>query len=238
MGDANEYLLQNKELNYESKGFLWSLWNFLPIAGTIIMIIKILNRIFRSTSSKVLMFIALIIPVVNIASIIVFYVVVFKRIGGKFLIGQLPVLLIIQVPAVLGIYAAIAVPVYKGYVERGRVMEATSIMGAIITSQKVERSRTTKYYAIPLVGGITDIGAFSNKGIDVSDTKFFTYTTAPNLAGDGFTATATTTDDFGVAGGWMTFTYDPNATPTTSWTCDGSIILPDMLPTGPPPGRW
>jgi len=46
---------------------------------------------------------------------------------------------------IVGILAAIAVPLYTGYVERARVTEATSIMGAIITSQKVERQRTTDY---------------------------------------------------------------------------------------------
>ncbi|MFX0199143.1 MAG: type IV pilin protein [Candidatus Hodarchaeota archaeon] len=231
MGGANEYLLQNKELNYISKGFLWSLWNLLPIAGTIIMIIKILNRILRSTSSKVLMFIALIIPVVNIASIIVFYVLVFKRIGGKFLIGLVP----IQVPVLLGIFAAIGAPLYTGYVERARVTMATSIMGAIITSQEVEKQRTTNYYAIPLAGGVSDITAFRTKGIDISDTKFFTYQTAVIgvKPGEGFTITATTTDYYGAAGGWITFTYDPTATPTASWTSDGSIILPYILPTQP-----
>ena len=223
MGGANEYLLQNKELNYISKGFLWGLWNLLPIVGTIIMIIKILNRIFRSTSSKVIMFIALIIPYVNIASAIVFYVLVFKRIGGKFLIG------VLLLHVLLGISAAISIPMYEGYMERARVTEATSIMGAIITSQKVEKSRTTNYYTIPLAGGVTDITEFRYKGIEISDTKFFTYQTA--MTDDGFTITATTTDDFGAAGGWITFTHDPTATPTASWTSDGSIILPHMLPT-------
>ena len=228
MGGANEYLLQNKELNYESKGFLWSLWNFLPIAGTIIMIIKILNRIFRSTSSKVLMFIALIIPFVNIASAIVFYVLVFKRIGGKFLIGVLivPVLL-------LGISPAISIPIYKGYMERARVTEATSIMGAIITSQKVEMQRTNNYYTIPLAGGVTDVAEFRNKGIDISDTRFFVYETAADVAAPwGFTVTATSTSEFGPVPVTMTCTYDPTVTPSTTWGSGGSI-LPDILPLNP-----
>lgn len=225
MDGANEYLLQNKELNYISKGYLWSLWNLLPIAGTIIMIIKILNRIFRSRSSKVLMFIALIIPVVNIGSVIFFYVLVFERIGGKFLIG------VLLLPVALGIFAAKGVPLYTAYVERARVAEATRIMGAIITYQKMEKKRTGNFYSIPLVGGATDIASFRAKGIDVTDTKFFTYETAMIGANDDFTVTATTTDDFGAAGGWITFTQDPTATPTARWTSDGSIILPDMLPT-------
>ena len=134
---------------------------------------------------------------------------------------------------IVGILAAIAVPLYTGYVERARVTEATSIMGAIITSQKVEKQRTTNYYPIPLSGGVTDITAFRNKGIDISDTRFFVYETAADVAAPwGFTVVATTTAAFGPVAGTMTCTYDPTATPSTTWTAGGSI-LPDMLPTNP-----
>ncbi len=136
---------------------------------------------------------------------------------------------------IVGILAAIAVPLYTGYVERARVTEGTSIMGAIITSQKVEKQRTTNYYTIPLGLGGTDVAAFKAKGIDITDTRFFTYQTAaigvkPN---DGFTVTGTTTADFGTAGGTMTYTYDPTAADPSSWAADGAIILDDMLPTQP-----
>ena len=227
MGDANEYSTKNKELNYISRGFLWGLWNLLPIAGSIILKIKILNRVFKSTSSKVLMFIALIIPLVNIGGAIVFLVFVFKRIGGRFLIG------VLIVPFLFGILAAISIPQYGAYIKAARVTMATSIMRAIITSQKVERSRTGDFYSIPPVGRATDIAAFGAKGIDITDTRYFTYETVATgtKPDDGFTVTATTTDDFGAARGWMTFTYDPTATRTASWTCDGWIIRPARLPT-------
>jgi prepilin-type N-terminal cleavage/methylation domain-containing protein len=125
---------------------------------------------------------------------------------------------------IVGILAAIAVPLYTGYVERARVTEATSIMGAIITSQKVEKQRTTDYYP---AGPAID--TFSGKGIDISDTRYFTYVTAPIAGVDGFTVTATTTADFGDAG---TITYTKNPGAPGDWTSTGSI-LPDMLPTEP-----
>jgi prepilin-type N-terminal cleavage/methylation domain-containing protein len=127
---------------------------------------------------------------------------------------------------IVGILAAIAVPLYTGYVERARVTEATSIMGAIITSQKVEKSRTAKYYPAG-----PDIASFQTKGIDISDTEFFTYTTTPNLAGDGFSVRADTTARFGPAAGFITFTKDPGVKGV--WAGDGSVILDDMLPTAP-----
>jgi type IV pilus assembly protein PilE len=125
---------------------------------------------------------------------------------------------------IVGILAAIAVPLYTGYVERARVTEATSIMGAIITSQKVEKSRTTRFY------DAADIGTFATKGIDISDTEFFTYATTADLVADSFTVTATTTARFGPVAGSITFTKNPGVLGV--WAAGGSI-LDDMLPTNP-----
>jgi type IV pilus assembly protein PilE len=125
---------------------------------------------------------------------------------------------------IVGILAAIAVPLYTGYVERARVTEATSIMGAIITSQKVEKSRTTKFY------DAADIAAFGLKGIDISDTEFFAYSTTGDNVADSFTVTATTTARFGPAPGSITFTKNPGVIGV--WAAQGSI-LDDMLPTNP-----
>ncbi len=129
---------------------------------------------------------------------------------------------------IVGILAAIAVPLYTGYVERARVTEATSIMGAIITSQKVEKQRTTRFYTA------ADMATFNGKGIDISDTKFFTYATTMDvpIAG-GFQVVASTTVDFGAAGGTITYAYNPTVSPPGSWAADGLVILDDMLPTNP-----
>lgn len=129
---------------------------------------------------------------------------------------------------IVGILAAIAVPLYTGYVERARVTEATSIMGAIITSQKVEKQRTTRFYTA------ADMATFNGKGIDISDTKFFTYAATMDVpVAGGFQVVATTTVDFGAAGGTITYDFNPTASPPGSWTSDGTVILPDMLPTNP-----
>jgi prepilin-type N-terminal cleavage/methylation domain-containing protein len=68
---------------------------------------------------------------------------------------------------IVGILAAIAVPLYTDYTEKARVTEATSIMGAIITSQKIEAQRTTDYYTADTVP------LFRSKGIDISDVRYF-----------------------------------------------------------------
>lgn len=127
---------------------------------------------------------------------------------------------------IVGILAAIAVPLYTSYVEKARVTEATSIMGAIITSQKIEMQRTTNYYTASTPAD------FRSRGIDISDTRYFTYTTAPTA--DGFTVTATATAAFG-AGAGDTITFTKSGTTAGSWTvgATNAVITADMLPTMP-----
>ncbi len=147
-------------------------------------------------------------------------------------ITDVDVMWLIFIPCIV---ATIVVPLYTGYVEKTRVSKAASIMETMIISQQEDKERTTNFYSVPLVAGVTDIETFMHKGIDVSDTEFFTYETGATGAkpNDGFTVTATSTDAFGAAGGTMTYTYDPTATPSGNWAADGTIILPDMLPTQP-----
>ena len=123
---------------------------------------------------------------------------------------------------IVGILTAIAIPLYMGYVERKRVTEASSIMGAIITSQKVEKQRTGNFYTA------SAIAEFKAKGIDISDTEFFTYETVITPEGS-FIVTATPTDAFGAAGGSLTYIYDPNANPPGRWKSDEEPILKDWL---------
>ncbi len=122
---------------------------------------------------------------------------------------------------IVGILAAIAVPLYTGHVERARITEATSIMGAIITSQKVGNRRAGKYYSA------STVAEFKSRGIDITDTKYFTYETVTTPNG-GFKVTATPTDAFGAGGGPVTFTYDPAADPPGRWG-DEVPILKDWL---------
>jgi Tfp pilus assembly protein PilE len=141
-------------------------------------------------------------------------------------IGRRKILAIIIGGIIAGILAAIAVPLYTGYVERARVIEANGIMGTIITSQKVEKRRTGKYYSA------WTIAEFKSRRVDITDTKFFTYETVTTPNG-GFAVTATPTDAFGPAGGWVAYIYDPSADPPGRWESkgyEGSTILPDILP--------
>ena len=134
--------------------------------------------------------------------------------------GRIDVLLILVIIIIVGILAAITVPLYTGYVERKRVTEATSNMGAIITSQKVEKQRTGNFYS-----GST-IAEFEKRRIDITGTKFFTYETTPTPNG-GFIVMATPTGAFGAAGEWLKYTYEPEK--GGRWTCSGSTETHPML---------
>ncbi len=131
---------------------------------------------------------------------------------------------------IVGILAAVAVPLYTGYVEKSKITEATSIIGAIITSEKLEMQR------VPAQGfySASDRTAFAAKGLDLSDTKYFTYSVTatggpPNTK---FEVTATATTDYRSApsGCWIKYTYDPTATPVGKWSSDGTCITADMIP--------
>ena len=121
---------------------------------------------------------------------------------------------------ITGILAVIAIPLYTGHVERNRVTEVTSNMGAIITSQRVAKVRTGKYYSA------STIPKFKVKGIDITDTKYFTYETVTTPDG-GFTVTATATDAFSAAGEWVKYIYEPGK--GGRWTYPGSTLPHPML---------
>jgi len=119
---------------------------------------------------------------------------------------------------IVGILASIAVPLYLHYTEMSKVREALGIIKAIVTSQKVEKMRTLRYYTAT---GDTASTIFLQKGIDVRDSRYFTYETVGDA--DRFTVTATATPESGITG---TISYD---SATSSWSSTGDITE-KMLP--------
>ena len=125
---------------------------------------------------------------------------------------------LLVVIVIVGILAAIAVPLYLHYSETAKVREALGIMKAIKTSQKVEKIRALNYYDAT---GDAASTIFLKKGIDLTDSVYFTYETAGGA--DSFTITATATPESGITG---TITYD---SATNSWSSTGDITE-RMLP--------
>jgi prepilin-type N-terminal cleavage/methylation domain-containing protein len=131
--------------------------------------------------------------------------------SNAFTLVELMVVIII-----IGTLVAVAVPLYLHYSETAKVREALGMMQAIMTSQKLEKIRTLKYYSA--TGDAASV-IFSEKGIDVGDSVYFTYETTGNA--DKFTITATAESDM-----TGTITYD---SATKTWSCTGDIIE-KMLP--------
>ena len=119
---------------------------------------------------------------------------------------------------ITGILVSVAVPLYLNYTEMSKVQEALGMMKAIKTSQKVERMKTSIYYTAT---GVTASMIFFQKGIDVRESRYFTYETSNN--DDTFAITAIATAESRITG---TISYD-NA--TNSWSSTGDITQ-DMLP--------
>ena len=72
---------------------------------------------------------------------------------------------------IVGILVTLAVPIYIGYIKEARVAEAPRIMGGIINSQMVQFQTSGTFY------GANGPDAFKQKGIDISDSEYFTYQT-------------------------------------------------------------
>jgi len=125
---------------------------------------------------------------------------------------------LIIVIVIVGTLVAIAVPLYLHYTETAKVREAMGMIKAIRTSQKLESVKTSKYY-IATGGAAPSI--FLQKGIDVRDSRYFTYETIGDA--NQFTATAAATAESDMTG---TISYD---SATKTWSCTGDI-LDKMLP--------
>jgi len=134
---------------------------------------------------------------------------------------------------IVGILAAIAVPLYTDYVQKARVTEATSIMGAIITAEKIWKQRTTQYFAADATGDPPDFGPFKQKGIDISDTVYFLYK-VETTDDPSFKITATATDKFDGVGG-EELIYDSLQAVGSRWSVPAgqTSITDDMLPSEP-----
>ena len=125
---------------------------------------------------------------------------------------------LIIVIVIVGTLVAIAVPLYSHYTETAKVREAVGMIKAIRTSQKLERIKTSSFYTA--TGGAAS-SIFLQKGIDVRDSRYFTYETIGDA--NQFTATATATAESDMTG---TISYD---SATRTWSCVGDI-LEKMLP--------
>jgi prepilin-type N-terminal cleavage/methylation domain-containing protein len=131
---------------------------------------------------------------------------------GLTLVELLVVILIVST------LAGIAVPLYLNYSETAKVREGLGMIKAIMTSQKLEKMKTSRFYT---ANGQAAPTIFLEKGIDVRESVYFTFTTVADA--DIFIITGTAAAGSGMTG---TISYDSS---TKTWSCAGDI-LEKMVP--------
>lgn len=113
------------------------------------------------------------------------------------------------VAVILAILVAIAIPLYTGYIQRAKAEEAKSVIGALVSEEKVYRQRN---------------GAFTDKitelGVDTGEAAYFDFAISAGVENFEITATVNKT---GVAnglpsGGTVTYSYNLVASPRGSWS--------------------
>jgi len=107
---------------------------------------------------------------------------------------------LMTVVIIVGILAAIAVPLYRGNVKRSMAAEGAALLGSVRTAERVYYSEHGRY---------TDDK--TQLGIDTTGNKYFKdYTVTLSGGGTGFTASTTGTGD--ATGITVTIDQDGNLT--------------------------
>ncbi|MGC8976556.1 MAG: type IV pilin protein [Candidatus Ratteibacteria bacterium] len=107
---------------------------------------------------------------------------------------------LMTVVIIVGILAAIAVPLYRGNVKRSMASEGAALLGSVRTAERVYYSEHGRY---------TDDK--TKLGVDTTGNKYFIdYTVTLTGGGTGFTASTTGTGD--AAGITVTIDQDGNLT--------------------------
>jgi len=109
---------------------------------------------------------------------------------------------LMTVVIIVGILAAIAVPLYRGNVKRSMAAEGAALLGSVRTAERVYFSEHGEYLSVTNGGGPDD-----PLGIDTTGNKYFkTY----SVTASGNSFTATTTGEGDAAGITVTIDQDGN----------------------------
>lgn len=113
------------------------------------------------------------------------------------------------VMAILVILAAVAVPLYTGFIDEGRRAEARGAIAAILTAQQ-------RYYRDAGNGQYTN--SLAALGVDLTDAEVHWSFTLSDASGTGFTCKATGKTGTDCQGLWVQLAYTRGAEP--AWTTD------------------
>lgn len=94
---------------------------------------------------------------------------------------------------IVGVLAAVAIPLYTGYIKNARTSEGVARVGAIMTAAKAYHQQNSAWPASATAAGFY---------ADFSDTEHFSY----SMTASGYTVTATGKDVDGMSGVTITLT--------------------------------
>jgi len=122
-------------------------------------------------------------------------------------------LVVVNILAVLGGVASV---ILSEYGSESRCMEIYNVLPQIMHSQAFHYLKNNRYYT-------ANHNELQNHGVDVSEVRYFTYSTFPyELSSYSLRADAT---DWAL-GGWVLYNYRGDPT----WSCDGVLIKSNWLP--------
>ncbi|MCM8767461.1 MAG: prepilin-type N-terminal cleavage/methylation domain-containing protein [Candidatus Omnitrophica bacterium] len=109
---------------------------------------------------------------------------------------------LMTVVIIVGILAAVAVPLYRGQVRKAMASEGAALLGSVRTAERIYFAEHNQYLSVTNGGGPND-----PLGIDTTGNKYFkTY----SVTASGNTFTATTTGTGAAAGITVTIDQDGN----------------------------
>ncbi len=120
------------------------------------------------------------------------------------------------VVVLVGILAAVAVPVYDRYIRQTKASEARAMIGAIVAAEKAYAERNGVFVAASTPQDFLD-----KLKIDIKESGLFDYAVSGVSGKDRFTVTATVNSE-GVSqglpsGGTVVYQYDRNREPRGQW---------------------
>lgn len=120
------------------------------------------------------------------------------------------------VVVLVGILAAVAVPVYDRYIRQTKGSEARAMIGAIVAAEKAYAERNGVFIAVNTPQDFMD-----KLKIDIKESDLFNYVVSGVSGKDRFTVTATVSSE-GVSqglpsGGTVVYQYDRSKEPRGQW---------------------
>jgi len=112
---------------------------------------------------------------------------------------------LMTVVIIVGILAAISIPIYRAQVKKAMAAEGAALLGSVLTAEKVYYAEHSTYTTNK-----------ANLGVEAVGNKYFTDYTVSSADDNGFTATTTGTGD--ATGITVTMTYTNAAGATISYS--------------------